>query len=302
MEWVLIGIARLLLPVLQALPLRWVAALGRAGGLLAWHLDRRHRRVALDNLRRCFGSEWPEDKQRRVARENFRRIGENYACGVRTAIMPWDQLKSHLRLGDWSALRATLAQFPNRSVIVAVGHFGNFELLTWGKLVAPELQPATTYRALRQEVATRWLLDLRRRSGCLFFERRRDAAALRETLRTRRVLLGLLADQHDGRGVRVPFMGHDAGTSTAPALYALRYHCPLFAAFCFRTANAQWQLELGPEIRTRDDAGKARPLEAIARDMNAAFEGAIRRDPANWFWVHRRWKPGPGPIHSPTPA
>ena len=26
------------------------------------------------------------------------------------------------------------------------------------------------------------------------------------------------------------------------------------------------------------------------RDVNRAFEAAVRRDPANWFWVHRRWK------------
>jgi lauroyl/myristoyl acyltransferase len=26
------------------------------------------------------------------------------------------------------------------------------------------------------------------------------------------------------------------------------------------------------------------------RDVNSAFEKAVRRDPANWFWVHNRWK------------
>jgi KDO2-lipid IV(A) lauroyltransferase len=26
------------------------------------------------------------------------------------------------------------------------------------------------------------------------------------------------------------------------------------------------------------------------RDVNRAFEAAVRRDPANWFWVHDRWK------------
>jgi lauroyl/myristoyl acyltransferase len=26
------------------------------------------------------------------------------------------------------------------------------------------------------------------------------------------------------------------------------------------------------------------------RDINRAFELAVRRDPANWFWVHNRWK------------
>jgi len=28
-------------------------------------------------------------------------------------------------------------------------------------------------------------------------------------------------------------------------------------------------------------------------EVNQAFETAIRRDPANWFWVHKRWKPNP---------
>ena len=27
-------------------------------------------------------------------------------------------------------------------------------------------------------------------------------------------------------------------------------------------------------------------------EVNQAYEAAIRRDPANWFWVHNRWKPG----------
>ena len=27
-------------------------------------------------------------------------------------------------------------------------------------------------------------------------------------------------------------------------------------------------------------------------DVNRAFEMAVKRDPANWFWVHNRWKRG----------
>jgi KDO2-lipid IV(A) lauroyltransferase len=26
------------------------------------------------------------------------------------------------------------------------------------------------------------------------------------------------------------------------------------------------------------------------RDINVVFEKAVRRDPANWFWVHDRWR------------
>ena len=34
-------------------------------------------------------------------------------------------------------------------------------------------------------------------------------------------------------------------------------------------------------------------------DVNRAFEAAVRRDPANWFWVHRRWKKDASKVQSP---
>jgi KDO2-lipid IV(A) lauroyltransferase len=57
-----------------------------------------------------------------------------------------------------------------------------------------------------------------------------------------------------------------------------------------RTRFAHWSLEFATADPTRDADGHRRLL-FIARDMNRSFERAIRRDPANWFWVHRRWKP-----------
>ncbi len=292
-EWLLIILVRLALPFLQAIPLPWVARIGRAGGAAAWFIDRRHRRVALANIERCLGDRMNAAERRALARENFRRLGENYASALRTATMTWDQLAPHVDLSGLGPAKAVLDRHPDRSVVVAIGHFGNFELFTWVKVAFPGVQLATTYRALRQGPANRMLLALRERSGCLFFERRRDAEALRRALSRQRTVLGLLADQHDGRGVRVPFLGQDAGTSTAPALLALRYDCILLTGCCFRVGLAQWRLEMGDEIPTRTPDGGRRTLEEIATDMNRSFERAVHRDPANWFWVHRRWKPGP---------
>src|SRR5207247_9987576 len=91
-------------------------------------------------------------------------------------------------------------------------------------------------------------------------------------------------------GLRLPFFGHDCSTSAAPALFALRYRCTLRTAFCFRLGPARWRIEAGAEIPTHEN-GSARSTAAIMGDVNRAFEVAVRRDPANWFWVHRRWKP-----------
>jgi KDO2-lipid IV(A) lauroyltransferase len=273
---------------LQALPLVWVARLGRAVGALAFWLDGRHRNVALKNLTLCFGREKSVEEIHAIARENFRRIGENFASAVKTATMtPW-QMLPHFDLTLAKYILPHEAHAGPQSRIVAIGHFGNFELYARFGQFVPVFKVATTYRALKQPALNRIMEELRASEGCRFFERRRDGAALKAAMSDTGLLLGLLADQ-SSKGVRIPFLGHDCDTSTAPAVFALRYNCPLHSAICYRIGLAKWRIEVGEEIPTREN-GEARSIAAIMGDVNRAFETAVRRDPANWFWVHRRWK------------
>lgn len=288
MERLLYYVALGLVRLVQALPLPIVARLGRAGGALAWWLDARHRRVALQNLNMCFGHDKTPAQIRALARENFRRIGENFACAVKTAAMTLEELLPYCEFSGGEKLpRATTGAKPP-TVVVAIGHFGNFELYARAGQFLSGYQCATTYRALRQPSLTRLLQSLRRRSGCLFFERRTEATLLKALMNQPGIMLGLLADQRAGRTC-IPFLGHDCYTSTAPALFALRYRCPLYTAICYRVAPARWRIELGPPIPTHEGQ-TARPPVEIMRDVNRTFEAAVLRDPANWFWVHDRWK------------
>lgn len=281
-------VARGFIAVLQSLPLLWVARLGRAGGALAYRLDARHRRVTLANLTMCFGREKSPDEIRAIARENFKRIGENYATAIKTAAMTFEQLRPHVEYIGAERL------LPPRRVMNAGGHFGNFELYARFKDIAPDYVCATTYRALNNPGLNRALEMLRDRSGCLMFERRTEGAKLRAAMSEPAIIVSLQIDLHGGKkGLRLPFLGHDCSTSPAPAVFALRYHCELYAAACFRVGLARWRLELGEQIPTHEN-GQPRAVEAIIRDALCIQEGYVRRDPANWFWVHRRWKPPEG--------
>jgi lauroyl/myristoyl acyltransferase len=290
MDEILYLAARAVVAALQALPLPWVARIGRLGGALAYVLDARHRRVALRNLTHSLGREKSAAEISALARETFRRIGENFACSAKTASMTFEQLRPHVEfVGDKSILAPPAGRTPP-SIVVAIGHFGNFELYARFGQFCPAFQCATTYRALRQSALNRLLQSLRERSGCLFFERCTDGAALREAMNRHGIILGLLADQHAGRnGLRLPFLGRDCSTSAAPAVFALRYRCALHTAICYRVGPARWRIEAGSAIPTHED-GRPRSTADIMADVNRAFELAARRDPANWFWVHNRWK------------
>jgi len=290
MDRALYFLASGLVKFLQALPLLWVAWLGRRGGGLAYWLDARHRRVAIDNLGMVFGAEKSPAEIRALARENFRRIGENFASAVKTAAMSIEELRPHLEFTGGEKIQPRQTGDQPQSRVVAIGHFGNFELYVHYHNFVPGFRCATTYRSLAQPSLDRLLRSLRDRSGCLFFERRSEAAALKTAMSGQGLLLGLLADQTAGVGsVRGPFFGRECSTSPAPAIFALRYRCPLYTGICYRVGLGRWRIESGDEIPTREH-GQARSVEAITRDINRAFEAAIRRDPANWFWVHNRWK------------
>jgi KDO2-lipid IV(A) lauroyltransferase len=283
-------LARALVAIVQALPLRFVARIGRGIGGLAFHLTARYRRVALQNLTMCFGGEKSPAEIRGLARENFRRLGENYLCAVKTAVMSADELKPHLEFAGIERLPQKAGAGPLRNVVVAMGHFGNFELYARFHDVRPDYQCAATYRALKQPALNRLMEALRGTSGCLFFERRTDGPLLRAAMTRGGIILGLSADQ-SSKGLRAPFLGHDCDTGLAPAVFALRYHTDLYSAICYRVGLAQWRLELGEKIATHEN-GPPRSSEEIMRGVNRALEIAVRRDPANWFWVHRRWKGG----------
>jgi len=278
-------LARLLVGGLQCLPLRLVASLGSCGGAIAWRLDARHRKVARENLQLAFPEMAPAEITA-LARENFKRIGENFACGIKTASLPDSAIERVLTVQHADRFRPN----PERRWIVAIGHFGNFELYARASLFLGDYRLAATYRGLRQPALDRLLLHLREQSGALFFERRRDGRRIKEALREGKLMLGFLADQHAGdRGARLPFFGRECSTSTAPAVFALRYDCPLHVAVCYRDRPGHWTIKISEEIPTRE-RGRPRSVEAITADVNARYEAAIRRDPANWFWVHRRWK------------
>ena len=288
MDTLLYLIGRALIRSLQLLPLRLVARLGRGLGTLAYWLDARHRRVVQENLTRCFGSEKSAAEIQELTRENLRRICENYLSAIKTAAMSADELRPHVEFTHLERLPQKTAGAPLRNVVVAIGHFGNFELYARIHDHRPDYISATTYRGLNQPAFNRLLQSVRGSSGSLFFERRADGQRLRATMNQGGVILGLLADQ-SSLGLRGPFLGHDCNTGLAPAVLALRYEAELFTAICYRIGLAQWRVELGKKIATQED-GHPRPSDEIMREVNQALETAVRRDPANWFWVHRRWK------------
>jgi lauroyl/myristoyl acyltransferase len=290
MEHLLYLLARAFLAFIQALPVRWVALLGRCGGALAFWVDGRHRKMALKNLTRCFGNEKTPAEICDIAKENFRRLGEVYACAMKGMAMNDAGLRTIFSVKGAEGVRAVDAEGRLVNRVFTGGHFGNFELANRMSALIPGYQAVATYRGIRPPKLDQLVYRMRTVSGNILVDRRTGADDLKRAMSEGGKLLILASDQADrSGGIELPFLGHYAWTTRAPVILAMRYKCVIFVPICYRVGLGKWVLDIGEPIRMEEN-GKRRSVEDLMRDINTALEAGVRRDPANWFWVHDRWK------------
>jgi KDO2-lipid IV(A) lauroyltransferase len=57
-----------------------------------------------------------------------------------------------------------------------------------------------------------------------------------------------------------------------------------------REHPGRYRVLIGEEVPIRRSGERRADLVENTARFNAAIETMIRRDPGQWFWVHRRWK------------
>jgi KDO2-lipid IV(A) lauroyltransferase len=191
---------------------------------------------------------------------------------------------------------------PGGGAICLTGHVGSWELLV-ALMTAHDIPIAVIQRPRDNPLLDRLVADLRDKTGAEMLPRGSAARAALRGLRSGKVV-AMTLDQNAPRreGVFVPFFGRPACTRDGPARIAMRTGAPVFPVFIERIGGGARHhvrvlspLELLPE----GSDPEAALVENVAR-MTATIEAAIRRNPEEWIWTHRRWKTRPKPAAPPS--
>lgn len=169
-------------------------------------------------------------------------------------------------------------------------HFGNWEVMSIAGMHygIPLVQ---VYRAANNPLTEEILQNLRKPVGGQHVPKGMQAA--RELLKAlkRNECLAMLVDQKLNTGRAVPFFGHDAMTATAIAELALRTGCPVVPIHSERLGkSARFRVIIETPIRLENTGDKERDIDSALLLINRKLEEWIRRNPEQWFWVHKRWK------------
>lgn len=263
----------------------------RLVGDLLYRFDAKHRRIALEHLRRSF-PDWPESRLEHVARRSMHSM---IYLGLEVLYTPrlvtvtrWPEFVRFDNVGQ--ALRLLL---QNRGMIVLTGHFGNWEVLGY-TLACLGFPTYSVARRLDNPHIDRFILGVREDRGQVILDKRGATARIPELLAENKPV-GFIADQDAGRkGAFVDFFGRKASTYKSIALLAIQHEVPVAVGYARRVAE-DFQFEIGVEriIYPREWAEVDDPVMWITQEYTAALERVVRRDPEQYLWVHRRWKHRP---------
>ena len=277
------------LQFINFIPRRTALSICDVLGRIAYHAARETRLRTISHLKLAYAVECPGLDAARMAVSVFRNLGRNAVDVLRMRKLDsatMDRLISHQGL---SYLEEAYGR--GEGVLAVSGHIGNFELL--GTFLAMRgFRVTVVATTLHDERLDALLQENRSLGGLTVVPRSHATSAVLRALR-RGEVVGLLVDQ-DTRvpGVFVEFFNKPAFTPIGPVVIAGRTGAPIVPMGIHRLEDDTHLVTVRPPIDVEKRPSE-RSIVAVTQRYTSELEVLIRRAPAQWVWMHERWKTKP---------
>lgn len=292
----MIVLVRMVAWFLGVLPLKVAMGIGGGAGRFAGALMRKRTHRAGEALQLSFPEKAPEEI-RRILRDMYEHFGFMAVECLRSVSKQEVEFE---RMVQWEGLehvpRDDTGYLP---CLVLTGHIGNWELLglAAGRLGVKINAVVRPFKDPRFEQF--WNESREKVFGLSLLTSTNSFRACLKALR-RKEMVTVLLDQHaiPREGVVVDFFGRPASTHPGLALLAAHTQLPVLPAFMERQSMGRHTVHVLPPVPPPADTSPESIREAT-QQYTRIVEDYIREHPAQWIWLHGRWKvkkpPGPTP-------
>jgi KDO2-lipid IV(A) lauroyltransferase len=293
LEWIGLLVAAKLIPLLSR---KSCFRLAQMLGALMSILDRAGYRVALNNLEVAFGDELSEHDRRKIARESFQHFARTVIDFLWSPNLTQETFSRYIEMQNFE--ETARGTGPERGLIVACCHYGNFEWLSLacgfagltGTIIAQEfgnslLNPI--FKAIREQAGHELIA---RKGGIVRLYR-----VLRRNGRTA-LLIDLTVRPSQG-GVAIDCFGLKKSVPSAHAWLHERTGAPIVPAHCEPLPDGRYRVIFHPKI----DNTAGMTHQQIAQACWDSFEPYVRKKPAPWLWMYKHWRYRPADAGRPYP-
>lgn len=273
--------------LIAQLPYRWQLGLGRGLGRLMLHLAPSRRTVAQRNLALCL-PELSGEERADLLRRNF----ESNGIALMETGMAW------FRSGGWLRRRFTIEgleylrepQSRNQGVVMMAMHFTTLEI--GAQFVSLSHRVDGMYRPHKNPVYDYMQRKGRERHGqdTEVFQRKDVRGMMRALKRGRAVWYAPDQDYGIKQGVFAPLFGVPAATVTGTSRFARAGRALVVPYTVTRLADdSGYRVRIYPPLEEIPSGDELRDATLV----NQFVEARMRENPAQYMWLHRRFKTRP---------
>jgi KDO2-lipid IV(A) lauroyltransferase len=281
MYYLLYGI----LYLLSLLPMWLLYGLSDGVAFLLHSVIRYRREVVLSNLRIAF-PEMTEARRLQIARRFYRNFTDNFIETIKLLSAGESFLKKRLVFDNPEVMDHFYDQ--GRKLQVHLGHLFNWEVGNVGMGLLTRYTWIVVYMPVENKAIERLFLRLRGRSGTVLLPATRMQ---REILpyRNTQYMIALVADQSPGgpeNSYWLNFFGRPTPFVRGPERGARIADIPAVFVRIYKVKRGYYHVHM----TTMAENPRQLPEGELTRRYRTLLEDAIRLQPDNWLWSHKRWK------------
>lgn len=262
---------------------------GATLGKIAHLFLKRHRQYALANIKFALGDEYSEQEQKRIVRDSFILLGMSVFDGLRCpgfTISGLEKNEKNISFEGWEHFET--AKETGKGILLLNGHFGITELanLYYVKNTGRKLN--FILRRFDNQHMQKVVTAHNKKFGINHLYKQNGLRpAMKNVMKGEDLIIFPDQSSNLKEGIRSTLFNKPSITlSLLPAL-ALKLGCPILPMFIFRQENKiSHKIVFFPPIIAKEGD----TLEELTQRQNDAIEKAIRMQPEQWLWLHRRWK------------
>lgn len=272
---------------IHALPVTWA-------GRFLYHCVPYRRKLVLANIEQVFGDRLSRNEKIHLAKSYYSHLATSLKEALQLRFISEDALKDKVEVVGHEHMLGVVAQ--QKGVLVVTGHFGNWEFAPLGGVLSfKEFKGQFHFirRTLRFKALERLMFKNYYKAGLNVIPKKNSLDKVCAALDENHAVIFVL-DQHaslvNRDGIAVEFFGKKAGTYRSLATLARHTGVPVIPAAGYRLPNGRHVLEFFAPIPWQDHGSTQESLYQNTLAYNQALERIILANPAQWNWMHKRWK------------
>jgi len=289
LDYLYFGLYKLFGFLLWILPGRLIRMLMKGLAWIAYTFSSKHRKIISGNLDLAYQPPLSKKEKKEIGIHAFMNLIDTVFGIIRRDGMHTDEVLENVSFEGGEIIEKY--QKEGRNFILVTGHYGNWELLSQSIAIKFDLTLVGVGRKLDSDLMDKVLKENRERFNVEMVYKKGAMKGCIKSINEGKII-GILTDQgiRKNQSLEVDFFGVRASHTPLASILSRKFDLDLVPAYISTEDYIHYKVKIYEPIKTLKTDAQEEDLATLTQAQADVMEQVIRKDPKQWFWMHKRWK------------